>query len=140
MLLVLFENGGLKSNDSAMSGFFEKLHFLAANLFFERPKRTMKRLYPLVPNITELCQRYNVKTLYAFGSVLTDKFNSGSDVDFVVEFNEIPVEDYADNYFDLKFSLQDILNRPVDLLEQQAIKNPYLKQNINQNKQMVYGK
>jgi predicted nucleotidyltransferase len=71
---------------------------------------------------------------------LTDKFNSGSDVDFVVEFNEIPVEDYADNYFDLKFSLQDILNRPVDLLEQQAIKNPYLKQNINQNKQLVYGK
>jgi predicted nucleotidyltransferase len=49
------------------------------------------------------------------------------------------VADYADNYFDLKFSLQNIFNRSVDLLEEQAIKNPYFKQALNQKKELVYG-
>jgi predicted nucleotidyltransferase len=93
----------------------------------------------MMPNIVDLCKQYKVKRLYAFGSVLTDKFNDDSDVDLVVEFGEMPVEDYADNYFELKFSLQDMFNRPVDLLEKQAIKNPYFRQNINQKRQLVYG-
>jgi predicted nucleotidyltransferase len=89
--------------------------------------------------IASLCKQYNVKLLYAFGSVLTDKFNDKSDVDLIVSFNQIPVEDYVDNYFDLKFTLQDILKRPVDLLEEQAIKNPYFLQNINSTRQLIYG-
>ena len=89
--------------------------------------------------LSELCRQRNVKTLYVFGSVLTDRFNTDSDVDFIVSFNQMPVEDYADNYFDLKFALQDTLQRPIDLLEEQAIKNPYFLKNINQNKQLVYG-
>ena len=48
------------------------------------------------------------------------------------------MKDYADNYFDFKFSLQDILNRPVDLLEEQAIKNPYFKEELNKKKVIVY--
>ncbi|KAA6303254.1 MAG: hypothetical protein EZS26_000553 [Candidatus Ordinivivax streblomastigis] len=99
----------------------------------------MKRLYPYIPDITNLCAKHHVKTLYAFGSVLSDKFNEDSDVDLVVNFQKIPVEEYADNYFDLKFSLQNILNRPIDLLEEQAINNPYFKQSLNQQKQLVYG-
>ena len=89
--------------------------------------------------LSELCRQRNVKTLYVFGSVLTDRFNTDSDVDFIVSFNQMPVEDYADNYFDLKFALQDTLQRPIDLLEEQAIKNPYFLKNINQNRQLVYG-
>lgn len=88
--------------------------------------------------ISELCASHKVKSLYAFGSVLTPKFNSESDVDLVVDFEPIPVGDYADNYFDLKFSLQDIFNRPVDLLEEQAISNPYFKQAINKERRLVY--
>jgi predicted nucleotidyltransferase len=80
-----------------------------------------------------------VKALYAFGSVLTDRFKEDSDIDLIVTFNDIPVEDYADNYFDFKFSLQDIFNRQVDLLEEQAIKNPYFKKNVNSTKQLIYG-
>ena len=88
--------------------------------------------------IRDLCKEYNVKSLYAFGSVLTDKFNGQSDIDMIVSFKKIPLESYADNYFDLKFTLQDVLQRPVDLLEEQAIKNPYFLQNINKNKQLIY--
>jgi predicted nucleotidyltransferase len=90
--------------------------------------------------IENLCRQYNVKTLYAFGSVLTDKFNSDSDVDLIVDFMDIiPLESYADNYFDFKFSLQDILKRPIDLLEEKAIRNPYFRQNVNQKRQLIYG-
>jgi predicted nucleotidyltransferase len=49
------------------------------------------------------------------------------------------VEDYVDNYFDFKFSLQEIFKRPVDLLEEKAIKNPYFLENVNQKRQLVYG-
>ncbi|MCL2760932.1 MAG: nucleotidyltransferase domain-containing protein [Desulfuromonadales bacterium] len=89
--------------------------------------------------LSELCRQRNVKSLYIFGSVLTDRFNTDSDVDFIVSFNPMPIDDYADNYFDLKFALQDILQRPVDLLEEQAIKNPYFLKNILQNRQLIYG-
>jgi predicted nucleotidyltransferase len=98
----------------------------------------MERLYPYMTEIGILCRQYNVKKLYAFGSVLTDKFNKDSDVDLVVDFMEIPVEGYADNYFDFKFTLQDVLKRPIDLLEEQAIRNPYFRQSVNQQKRLIY--
>ena len=90
-------------------------------------------------DINRLCINYNVKRLYAFGSVLTNKFNNESDVDLVVDFNIIDISTYADNYYDFKFSLQKILNRPIDLLEDKAIKNPYFRQSINQQRQLIYG-
>jgi predicted nucleotidyltransferase len=88
--------------------------------------------------INALCANHKVRTLYAFGSVLTPNFNTNSDIDLIVDFMEIDVKDYADNYFDFKFSLQDIFNRPVDLLEEQAIKNPYFKEELNKKKVIVY--
>ena len=92
-----------------------------------------------IDDIKKLCSNHKVKQLYAFGSVLTSKFNHESDVDFVVDFNPIDISLYADNYFDFKFSLQNILKRPIDLLEEKAIKNPYFRQAINQQRQLIYG-
>ncbi|GAA4301468.1 nucleotidyltransferase family protein [Compostibacter hankyongensis] len=92
-----------------------------------------------INDIQKLCESHNVKRLYAFGSVLTDNFRKESDIDLIVDFNPIDISDYADNYFDLKFSLQDVLNRPVDLLEEKAIKNPYFKQAVQPKRQLVYG-
>lgn len=90
-------------------------------------------------DIQNLCKAHKVKSLYAFGSVLTDKFNSESDVDFIVDFQQLDVLDYGDNYYDLKFSLENILKRNVDLLEEKAIKNPYFRKSLNQNKKLIYG-
>ncbi|MFV8393715.1 nucleotidyltransferase family protein [Flavobacterium sp. LB2P6] len=90
-------------------------------------------------DIKKLCKTHNVKSLYAFGSVLTEKFNVESDIDLIVEFQPVDVLDYADNYYDLKFSLEIILKREIDLLEEKAIKNPYFRKTINQNKQLIYG-
>jgi len=99
----------------------------------------MNTLSAYKKEIHALCANHKVKSLYAFGSVLTPHFNTNSDIDLIVDFKEVDVKDYADNYFNFKFSLQNIFNRPVDLLEEQAIKNPYFKQVVNQTKELVYG-
>ena len=90
-------------------------------------------------DIPALCKNYRVKSLYAFGSVLTKQFSQNSDIDLIVEFDNIDVSSYADNYFNFKFSLEDIFNRHIDLLEEKAITNPYFKKAISQNRQLIYG-
>jgi len=92
-----------------------------------------------IAQVNQLCKQYRVKSLYIFGSAITDKFNSGSDVDLLVDFESIDSAEYADNYFDLKFSLEDLFNREVDLLEEKAVRNPFVRQSIESHKQLVYG-
>jgi uncharacterized protein len=89
--------------------------------------------------IQRLCRFYKVKSLYAFGSSLTDKFNEASDIDLVVDFEPLDVHDYADSYFNLKFELEKIFNRKIDLLEEKAIRNPFFKQALNDQRKIVYG-
>ena len=91
-----------------------------------------------IDSIVNLCKSHKVKSLYVFGSVLTSRFNSDSDIDLIVDFENIALEDYADNYFDLKYSLQTLLQKPVDLLEEKAIKNPFFREKITQQKKIVY--
>jgi predicted nucleotidyltransferase len=90
-------------------------------------------------DIDRLCVDHKVKHLYVFGSALTSSYNDESDIDLIVDFEQIDVTDYADNYFALKFSLENILKRKVDLLEEKAIKNPYFRQVVNQSRELVYG-
>lgn len=90
-------------------------------------------------DIKLLCVKYNVSRLYALGSVLTDKFKDSSDVDLIVSFDKVKIDDYANNYYNLKFSLEDIFKRPVDLLEEKALKNPYFNKLVEKKRQLVYG-
>ena len=99
----------------------------------------MSELEQYTIDISRLCATHKVKSLYAFGSVLTDKLNVNSDIDFIVDFDPVDLNHYADNYYDFKFSLQDILHRNIDLLEEKAIKNPYFLQAITNQRQLVYG-
>lgn len=89
--------------------------------------------------IRSLCERYRVKTLYAFGSVLTPNFDTHSDIDLLVDFLDQDALQYASNYFQFKFELEKLFNRKIDLLEERALKNPYFIENINQKKQLLYG-
>jgi len=86
-----------------------------------------------------LCKENKVKDLFVFGSVLTADFNENSDIDFIVDIDSLDPIDYANYYFALKFSLEDLLKRPIDLLENKAIKNPFLLLQIEQTKALVYG-
>jgi predicted nucleotidyltransferase len=98
----------------------------------------MNELEKYLKDIELLCSRYKVSRLYAFGSILTGNFNKSSDVDFIVDFQPLDVLQYADNYYDLKFALENVLHRQVDLLEEKMIKNPYFQQVVNSKRQLVY--
>jgi len=91
-------------------------------------------------SLKSLCQQNKVKSLYVFGSVLTDRFNEKSDIDLVVDIDSNDPFEYADNYFNLKFALQELLKRPIDLLENKAIKNPFIRNNIDSSKFLIYAK
>jgi predicted nucleotidyltransferase len=89
--------------------------------------------------IQHLCVNHRVDKLYLFGSMLGSSFNDNSDIDFLVRFKNIDLLKYADNYFDLKFSLENLLKRPVDLLEEQSLKNPFFLDAVNESKKLIYG-
>ena len=99
----------------------------------------MKLLKQNMDDIARLCRIHKVSKLFAFGSVLRETFNEESDIDLIVDFDQVSIEEYADNYFNLKQELESIFNRPVDLLEEQAIRNPYFRKEIDQEKQLIYG-
>lgn len=91
--------------------------------------------------IRELCKKHHVKSFYLVGSATKEnRFTDESDVDFLYRFRkeDIKETDYADNYFDLLFELQDMLNRKVDLVAEEKMKNPYFIESINESKQMIY--
>jgi predicted nucleotidyltransferase len=88
--------------------------------------------------LISLCKEHKVKELYIFGSFLTSKFNESSDLDFLVQFDKVDILEYADNYFDFKEKLEILLGREIDLLENQAIRNPIFRRVLDRDKKLVY--
>ena len=85
-----------------------------------------------------LCIAYDVKTMYVFGSACTDKFNADSDIDMLVDFKDLSVEKYTDNYFALHEELEKLFDRKIDLLTENSLSNPYFIQSIDETKQLLY--
>jgi uncharacterized protein len=88
--------------------------------------------------IKELCDKHNVKELYIFGSVLTNKLSDSSDIDILIQFGEVELMDYFDNYMDFKEELEKLLNRPIDIVENQAIRNPVFRKIVDREKKLIY--
>jgi len=88
--------------------------------------------------IIELCDNHNVKELYLFGSVLTDQFNDSSDIDMLIQFEQVELLEYFDNYMDLKEKLEKMFNRQVDLVENQAVRNPIFRKVLDREKRLLY--
>jgi uncharacterized protein len=91
-----------------------------------------------IDELKRLCNIYNVKTMYVFGSACTDKFNDNSDIDLLISFDNLSIEQYTDNYFDLHYELQDLFNRKIDLLTDKSLSNPYFIKGMEQTKQLIY--
>jgi hypothetical protein len=89
--------------------------------------------------IRKLCIKYNVLKLYVFGSIVKGNYTENSDIDFVVYFKqEIPLENYADNFFDFIYELENVFNRKIDMVSGKAMKNPYFIAEVEQTKKLVY--
>jgi uncharacterized protein len=89
-----------------------------------------------IDNIKALCMAYNVKNLFAFGSVCTDKFDDNSDIDLLISFKPM---DYADSYFEIADKFEELFKRQVDLVTDKSLKNPYFIESVNQTKTLIYG-
>lgn len=91
-----------------------------------------------IDSLVSLCKQHKVKELYLFGSILTSRFSKDSDIDMLVQFDNVDILEYADNYFDFKEKLEKVFGREIDLLENQAIRNPIFRKIIDRDKKIVY--
>ena len=88
-----------------------------------------------IDNIAALCKTHKVNSMFLFGSATNADFSQQSDVDFLVRFSDsIELMEYADNYFDFLASLENLLQRNVDLVSEKSLKNPVLIKQINKTK------
>jgi uncharacterized protein len=89
--------------------------------------------------LIDLCGRYGVRRLALFGSALRDDFDSGrSDLDFLVEFSTTSPQEHAETYFGLLEDLESLFGRRVDLVELGAVRNPYLRREIEEQQETLY--
>jgi predicted nucleotidyltransferase len=96
-------------------------------------------LAPYQEAIEALCRQYHVQRLELFGSVAAGDDRPGeSDIDFLVEFESLPSVNTFDTYFGLREALEDLFERPVDLVMDSAIKNPYFRRSVDATKVLIY--
>jgi hypothetical protein len=90
--------------------------------------------------LANLCQRFKVERLDLFGSAADGSFKSDtSDLDFLVRFtNPEPTGDYADRYLDLADAMERLFQRPVDLVTEQSVRNPYFRRVVEASRQLIY--
>ncbi|MCX2475142.1 nucleotidyltransferase domain-containing protein [Pedobacter sp. MC2016-05] len=88
-----------------------------------------------LPQIKLLFKKYDVNEACLFGSAAKNNLKEYSDIDFLVNFsNKTDFERYGENYFNLLYELQDLLNRDVELVAEETLSNPYLIESINESK------
>jgi hypothetical protein len=97
-----------------------------------------KVLIDKIEELKALCSIYKVKTMYAFGSACSDNFTDNSDLDFLISFEKLSIEQYTDNYFDLHYKLENLFSRKIDLLTEQSLANPFFIQSLGKSKQLIY--
>jgi predicted nucleotidyltransferase len=91
--------------------------------------------------VVALCKRVGARRLDAFGSAVRADFDlATSDLDFLVEFDQLPPGRYADAYFALKESLEALFGRPVDLITEASLENPYFRERVQAERQAVYAR
>ena len=88
--------------------------------------------------IKALCILHNVRSLFAFGSVCTDKFDEKSDIDLLVAFHPMDYVEYADSFFELADKFEKLFERQVDLVTEKSLKNPYFIESVNKTKTLLY--
>lgn len=91
------------------------------------------------PQLADICRRFRVARLEVFGSAVRGDFDAQrSDLDFVVEFGEVPATERFHAFFALQRALTELFGRPVDLVEDGAPRNPYFIRRLNESRRVVY--
>lgn len=94
-------------------------------------------LSPYQSEIKKLCQALAVGRMNLVGSAVRNDFRpAASDIDVVIEFQGD--EKLFHRYFQLKRGLEKIFGRKVDVIQEGAIKNPYMREALEEDRMMVY--
>ena len=100
-------------------------------------KRDLPR--PDDPALAALCRRHRVRRLDLFGSAATGAFDPArSDLDFLVEFEELEPRAYARSYFGLRNDLVALFGCEVDLVTLPALKNPYFTRQVMAERRLLF--
>jgi predicted nucleotidyltransferase len=91
-----------------------------------------------IDEVTSVCKNHKVKKLSVFGSVCTPQFNSTSDIDFLISFQQEYFDGYSENITNLQNELEQLLKHPVDLVIEQTLKNPYFISSTLKTKVAIY--
>ena len=115
-----------------------KMHTTASSLM----KTTAAPLPPLLQAklepLRELCERYGVERLELFGSAARGEFDpTSSDLDFIVHMKGRREPGYALRFCDFADALEALYGRPVDLLTELMIKNPYFKAEVQKDRMIL---
>jgi predicted nucleotidyltransferase len=87
----------------------------------------------------DICRRYAVRRLELFGSGAREDFDPAeSDLDFLVEFKPGDTRLAFESYFGLKEDLETLFGRPVDLIMPGAVRNPYVRAEIERDRTLLY--
>lgn len=104
-----------------------------------KPIRLPKIIETRFDKLVALCEQFKVDKLYAFGSVVTTHFNpKTSDLDLIVELEPMPPLEKGETLINLWDALEELFERKVDLMTDQPIRNPYLRQSVEKTKQLIY--
>lgn len=87
--------------------------------------------------VEAFCRKWRIRELSLFGSALRPDFGPESDVDFLVSF-ERGISLQMTDLLDMKDELSAMLGRPVDLVEREALRNPWRKRHILRSREIVY--
>ena len=91
--------------------------------------------------VAALCRRHGARRLDLFGSATREDFDAQhSDLDFLVEFEDLEPAQYAQAYFALKEGLERIFGRAVDLVTENNLGNPYFRQRVQDERQNLYAR
>ncbi|MFA4860656.1 nucleotidyltransferase family protein [Methanoregula sp.] len=89
--------------------------------------------------IIRISAHHRVRRLAVFGSVTDDRFDADrSDLDLLVEFEEMQPAEHADQFFGLAEDLERLFSRPVDLIEPGAVRNPYFRKSLEETQVEIY--
>lgn len=89
--------------------------------------------------LVRLCREFQVLRLAVFGSAVRSDFEpETSDLDFVVEFLPMSPREHAASYLGLANGLERIFERKIDLLEESAVRNPYIRRSIEASQESIY--
>lgn len=89
--------------------------------------------------VERMCRRLAVRRLELFGSAVRDDFDPvASDLDFLVEFDATSTIPALEQYFGLKEELETLFGRPVDLVMPRAVRNPYVRAEIERDRRLLY--